>query len=73
MKYVAIFFDLAAALGRFATKATLLGSPRHFGRRSSSEVQFKHPGTAGFFFLAASSLHSGDWLQAMPIVMWVEA
>ena len=44
--------------GRFAAKTTL-------GRRSSSEVQFEHPGTAGF--LAASSPHSGDWLQAMPI------
>ena len=44
---------LARSSGRFAAQTSLiLGSSRHFGRRSSSsEVQFEHPGTAGFFWL----------------------
>ena len=51
---------------RFATQTTLLGSSQHFGRRSSSEVQFEHPAQLASF-LAASSPHSRDWLQAVPI------
>ena len=59
--------------GRFAAKTSLLGSSRHFGRRSSCEVQFEHPGTAGFFsgcfILTSWRLASGN----ANIVMWVEA
>jgi len=58
---------------QFAAQTTLLGSPWHFGRRSSSEVQTEHPGTAGFFlgcFIPTQwRLASGN----ANIVMWVEA
>ena len=48
-------------------QTTLLGSARYSGRRSSSEACSLSTPAQLASFLAASSPHSGDWLQAMPI------